>query len=343
VTHSQPIRVAIVGLGAASKLHLSEYWRAPFEIHCVWDANPAVLRAATAHPIAKSFDHIIARDSEVDLVIIATPPNQHFPLARACLNAGKSVIVEKPTALTFSQVSRLVKLANQRERLLLTHFNRRWDSDFQLVSDIVGNRVLGAVHHFESRVSDGYNGSRSYPNRRRWKTHSDSGGILLDWAPHLFDQLFTIFSGKIPKQIYCCASRPNRIVRQDLDEQFVIHASFENADAFLSATWNATLPLPRWYVVGASGSLRIESTGEKTEGRTRFWMNGECREELVTVEGQSSTRLAPRSFPDLALRCLTNRKRRLRESQQQLMVAYAVELARKSATRRRPLIWQFST
>jgi scyllo-inositol 2-dehydrogenase (NADP+) len=337
--YSQPIRLAIIGLGAASKLHLSDSWRKPFEIYCVWDANPEVLRAAKAHPVAKSLDDIIAKNSDVDWVIIATPPSEHFPLAQACLNAGKSVIVEKPTALTFSQVSRLLELANRRKCILLTHFNRRWDRDFQLVSNVIGSHVLGAVHHFEGRVSDGYNGSQSYPNRRRWKTHSNSGGILLDWAPHLFDQLFTIFSERMPKQIYCRTSRPNRIVRHDLDEQFMIHIGFENADAFLSATWNATLPLPRWYVVGCSGSLRIDSSGDKTEGRTRYWTNGECREVLMAANQQAST---PNTFPDLVLRCLTNRKQRLREVHQQLMVAYAVELARKSAKKERPLIWRFS-
>ncbi len=49
----------------------------------------------------------LLNDPEIDLVVIATPNDTHFPLAKAALEAGKHVVVDKPFTVTLSQAREL--------------------------------------------------------------------------------------------------------------------------------------------------------------------------------------------------------------------------------------------
>ncbi|VTN09410.1 Uncharacterized oxidoreductase ydgJ [Raoultella terrigena] len=69
-------------------------------------------------------------DPNIDLIVIPTPNDTHFPLAKAALEAGKHVVVDKPFTVTLSQARELDAVARSRGRLLSVFHNRRWDSDF---------------------------------------------------------------------------------------------------------------------------------------------------------------------------------------------------------------------
>jgi len=64
-------------------------------------------------------DYTAVLDSAVDGVVIATPAETHFQLAKAALEAGKDVFVEKPLAMNYESGELLVDLAEQFERILM--------------------------------------------------------------------------------------------------------------------------------------------------------------------------------------------------------------------------------
>lgn len=84
-------------------------------------------------------------DPDIDLVVIATPNDTHFPLAKAALEAGKHVVVDKPFTVTLSQARELENLAKHCGRILSVFHNRRWDSDFLTVSALINEGQLGEV------------------------------------------------------------------------------------------------------------------------------------------------------------------------------------------------------
>ncbi len=84
-------------------------------------------------------------DPDIDLVVIATPNDTHFPLAKAALEAGKHVVVDKPFTVTLSQARELESLAKHCGRILSVFHNRRWDSDFLTVSALINEGQLGSV------------------------------------------------------------------------------------------------------------------------------------------------------------------------------------------------------
>ncbi|MFD3686054.1 Gfo/Idh/MocA family oxidoreductase [Nocardiopsis sp. NPDC058631] len=126
-----------------------------------------------------------------EIAVVTTPNDTHAPLARAALEAGLAVVVDKPFALTARQARELTDLADKLDRVLTVYQNRRWDADFLTLWNLIEDGALGRVHRFESRFE-------------RWRprpkaTWRESGGVeagaglLYDLGPHLIDQAVNLF------------------------------------------------------------------------------------------------------------------------------------------------------
>src|SRR5262249_60385360 len=118
----------------------------------------------------------IFSDPNVDLVVIATPNDTHFELAQRALRAGKHVVVDKPFTTTAEEAEELIVLARRSQRLLSVFHNRRWDSDFLTVKDVIGKSLLGEVMLFESHFD------RYRPEvQQRWRELPGRGtGVWVD-------------------------------------------------------------------------------------------------------------------------------------------------------------------
>ena len=104
--------IAVIGCGYWGKNLVRNFSKLNALALCC-DATPAGrATAAELAPEATVVSDIQdAFESEVDGVVIATPAETHYELARAALEAGKDVFVEKPLALTYEHGAALVQLA----------------------------------------------------------------------------------------------------------------------------------------------------------------------------------------------------------------------------------------
>ena len=91
-------------------------------------------------------------DPALDLIVIPTPNDTHFPLAQQALAAGKHVVVDKPFTVTLSQAQALQQQAQQSGLLLSVFHNRRWDSDFLTLKALL-NEGRWARWPISSRIS----------------------------------------------------------------------------------------------------------------------------------------------------------------------------------------------
>jgi predicted dehydrogenase len=159
------------------------------------------------HPTVKhhtTFDPLLA-DPDVHVVILCTPPATHYPFARAALEAGKHVLVEKPFVPTAAEADALASLAREKGKVLCVYQNRRWDSDFLTVRRLLGDGTLGRVVEFETH----FDRLRIQPPTGSWKASAgmaEGGGVLFDLGTHLLDQVFVLFG--MPSGVY------GRFVRQ---------------------------------------------------------------------------------------------------------------------------------
>ncbi|WP_430390142.1 oxidoreductase [Dyella sp. 20L07] len=188
---SSPISVALIGYGYAGKT-----FHAPL-IRSVPGLELAVVVSRDATKVHADLPgiHVIAdvqdvmADERVELVVIASPNDTHAPLARAAFEAGKHVVVDKPFALDLAQARELVDTAERHGRVLSVFQNRRWDSDFLGVQQVIAQGLLGDVMHFESHID------RFRPQvRARWREQQGAGsGLWYDLGPHLIDQALLLF------------------------------------------------------------------------------------------------------------------------------------------------------
>ena len=125
----------------------------------------------------------------MDLVVIATPNETHFELARQALRFGKNVVVDKPFTTSITEAVELIALAKQSKKLLSVFHNRRWDADFLTLRKLLAEGVLGEIVEFESHFD------RYRPEvGKRWRDRpGPGGGLWYDLGPHLVDQVIELF------------------------------------------------------------------------------------------------------------------------------------------------------
>ncbi|KAH6641332.1 hypothetical protein F5144DRAFT_506501 [Chaetomium tenue] len=203
--------VGIVGYGLSAKVfHIPFIALTPtLRLHSILQRTPTPTNSAPAdHPTithVTTLDALLA-DPALDIVILCTPPNTHSPFARAALDAGKHVLVEKPFVPTAREADELAALAREKGRVLCVYQNRRWDSDFLTVRRLVEDGVLGRVVEFETH----FDRLRIQPPvAGGWKAGmgmAEGGGVVFDLGTHLLDQVFVLFG--MPSAVY------GRFVRQ---------------------------------------------------------------------------------------------------------------------------------
>lgn len=187
---TQAIRVGLIGYGYAGKtFHAPLIRTVPgLQLTHFGSMKPDVVRAAFPGSTVGSAEDI-ATHPEVDLVVIASPNESHFPLAAAALRAGKHVVVDKPFTVTLEEARGLRSIAQQHGRLLSVFHNRRWDSEILATKAVLDAELLGDVTHYECHMD------RFRPVvRKRWREDPGPGaGLWFDLGPHMIDQALYLF------------------------------------------------------------------------------------------------------------------------------------------------------
>lgn len=146
------IRVGLIGYGYASKtFHAPLIMGTPgLELAAVSSSDETKVKADWPAVSVVTEPRHLFNDPHIDLIVIPTPNDTHFPLAKVALEAGKHVVVDKPFTVTLSQARELDALARSTGRVLSVFHNRRWDSDFLTLKALLADGVLGEVSLFES-------------------------------------------------------------------------------------------------------------------------------------------------------------------------------------------------
>ncbi|WP_438828775.1 Gfo/Idh/MocA family oxidoreductase [Streptomyces klenkii] len=246
-------RVGLIGYGLAGSVFHAPLIAATdgLVLDTVVTGNPDRQRQAAAeHPgvrVVASSDALFERAAELDLVVIASPNKTHVPLARAALEAGLPVVVDKPLAATAAEAEALAGLAEERGLLLSAFQNRRWDNDFRTVQQLLADGALGTVLRFESR----FERWRPQP-KGGWRESGDPaeiGGLLYDLGSHVVDQALALFGPATAVYAEADVRRPGA---EADDDTFiaVTHANGVRSHLWVSAT-TAQLG-PRFRVLGSA-------------------------------------------------------------------------------------------
>ena len=185
------MNIALIGYGFVGKT-----FHAPL-IQSVEGLKLAVVSSRDEEKVKRDLPDVLVvatpeeaiQHPDIDLVVIASPNATHAPLATLALNAGKHVVVDKPFTLDMQEARDLIALAQEKQRLLSVFHNRRWDSDFLGIKQVIEQGSIGKVKHFESHID------RFRPEVRvRWREQNVPGsGLWFDLGPHMIDQTLQLF------------------------------------------------------------------------------------------------------------------------------------------------------
>ncbi|MGP8271484.1 MAG: Gfo/Idh/MocA family oxidoreductase [Terracidiphilus sp.] len=242
------IRVGLVGFGLGGRV-----FHAPL-ISSVEGLSLSAVVERTANHAAERYPGIttyrtleaMLADPSLNLIVVSTPSGTHFDLARQVLKAGKNVVVDKPVAVTSTEVAELMHLAAKKNLLFVPFHERRWDGDFRTLQKLLSDGALGRLVHFET------NYDRWRPvTRAAWKEDpSQGGGLLLDIGTHLVDQVLILF-GK-PQAVGAEVLRERS--GNGSDDSFTLRLRYPDLSVTLSGNCLASLARPFYYLRGAKGN-----------------------------------------------------------------------------------------
>ncbi|MBD2110490.1 MULTISPECIES: Gfo/Idh/MocA family protein [Cyanophyceae] len=191
-----PIQVAVVGTGFGQKVHipgLQAHHRT--EVVAVYHRDLAKAQAIAAeHGIPHACDSVeaIVALPQVQAVTVATPPFLHYSQAKTVLEAGKHLLLEKPTALSGPEAEAIAELARDRNLVATMDFEFRFVPAWQRLAELLAEGYVGNLRFINITWTVP---GRADPSRPwNWYSRQDQGGGALGaFASHSFDYITWLF------------------------------------------------------------------------------------------------------------------------------------------------------
>ncbi|MDT3402902.1 Gfo/Idh/MocA family oxidoreductase [Mucilaginibacter terrae] len=249
---SSPIVTGILSFGMSGRIFHAPFVHAHpgFQFKAVVERSKKNVKEY--YPDVISYDSVdeILNDEEIQLIIVNTPNQLHYEQAKQALLAGKHVLVEKPVTATSAQLLELYDIAKKKGLHILVYQNRRWDSDFLSVKEVIESGRLGELIEVNFRF-DRYKPMLS-PKAFKETVCTEASGLVYDLGPHLLDQVISLFGKPLTVTKFTASHREGSEVvdyfsfRLTYPHQLVVNVT----SGLLIAQ-----PVPSFIVHGTAGSF----------------------------------------------------------------------------------------
>jgi predicted dehydrogenase len=147
------MKAALIGAGHIARQHLACLRELPgVEVVGICDLSRAMAESAAERFGVTNWytdSQAMLDAADADVVHVTTPPTSHYPLAKAALEAGAHVILEKPATVTFDQLGSLVDLARVKGRSLVEDYNYLYNKATRKILGLIESGEFGEVTHVE--------------------------------------------------------------------------------------------------------------------------------------------------------------------------------------------------
>lgn len=295
-----PINTALLSYGMSG-----EVFHAPLLMaHTGFNLSTVVQRKSNSssqhYPsirVVRSVEEVI-NDPAVELVVVNTPNETHFPYAVRALEAGKHVVVEKPFTVSVKEADDLIELAKKKNKMLTAFQNRRWDGEYLTLKKVIEEKMVGRIVELEMH----YDRYRNYIEANTWKEEDGIGkGILYNLGSHMLDQVLDLFG--MPDEV--TAQVGIQRTGGKVHDYYDIRLQYKAHHVIVKSSYLVREQGPRYILHGTEGSF-IASSGidpqeqalkeKKIPGSAGWGMLGkECWAKLNTtinglhVEGRIET------------------------------------------------------
>lgn len=274
-------KIGLVGCGGISKSHLEAYTKMGYEVVAFCDPRHETASAHrdTYFPKAEVFTDYreMYQRNDIDVVDLATHPDQRVALVREALRAGKHVLSQKPFVTDLAVGRELIDLADNKGLKLAVNQNGRWAPYFSYLRHAVKQGLLGDIVSLDIHIAWDHTWIRgtSFENIHHI--------ILYDFAIHWFDMVACVFGERRAKQVF---ARAERAGGQALASPLNAHAVVQYDGGMASLVFRAATkfdPLESTVVTGAMGTCR--SSGPVC-ANDRVTLTTEAGRAIIPLEGQ---------------------------------------------------------
>ncbi len=228
----------------------------------------------------------------IDFVSIVTPNDTHHPIAKAALEHGFHVVLDKPATHTSAQARELADLARARGLLCCVTYNYSGYPMVRQAAEMVASGELGAIRKVVVEYHQGWLAApleQTGQKQAAWRTDPkrSGGGAIGDIGVHA-EQLARFITGLEPVSL--CADITTHVPGRQVDDDGCVLLKYPNG-ARGSISFSQVC-------VGEQNGLSIRVFGERGGLRWRQ----ESPDELVVLSLDSPTRLLTRGGPGLGAR-----------------------------------------
>lgn len=201
--------------------------------------------------------------SDLDGIVIATPAESHFDLAKKGLEMDKHVFVEKPLSLKVNEAEELYKLSKQKKKVLMVGHLLQYHSAFLELKKMVSKGKLGKLNYI-------------YSNRLNLGKFRNEENILWSFAPHDISMILSL-ADDLPETVYATGVAH---LNQDIHDVTTTHLKFKNGiQAHVFVSWLHPFKEQKLIVVGDT-SMAVFDDGLNWANKLKIyphkvnWING---------------------------------------------------------------------
>lgn len=242
------INTALLSFGMSGRLFHAPFvdQHPGFNLAGCWERSRKLI--GQDYPSARSYNSLdeLLADDGIDLVVVNTPTYTHYDFAKKALLSGKHLVVEKAFVGNTDEAKELRELAKDAGRTLSVFQNRRWDSDFQSVRQVLRDGVLGDI--VEANLA--YSRFDANLSPKVHKEDPDIGsGAIKDIGSHVIDQALVLFG--MPDGVFADIgiTRPHSKV----DDYFDILLLYADKRLHVKGGYFYKKPVPEYAFFGKSG------------------------------------------------------------------------------------------
>ena len=286
------VKVAVVGVGYWGKNLVRNFFELGV-LAALCDAEPAAEASCRLHyenvRFCREFSEVLA-DPSITAVALATPAVTHYEMAKAVLEAGKDVLVEKPLAIDVEHGEDLVRLAEAKGRILMVGHILRYHPAILKLQQLIREGALGKINYL-------------YSNRLNIGKIRTEENILWSFAPHDISVMLSLLN-EMPTRVSCQGSA---YLNRDVFDVTLSHFDFPSGvQAHIFVSWLHPVKEQRLVVVGSEKMAVFDDTAEdklvlyphRVEWRNRVPTAVKAKGEAVALDDREPLREECQHFLD---------------------------------------------
>jgi len=304
------VKISVIGMGYWGK-NLVRNFHQLGVLHSVCDSDikaKELLKQIDREVVFSTEYQSVLADKQVQAVAIATPAVTHFQLAKAALEAGKDVFVEKPLSIEVEEGDILVRLGAERKLILMVGHILQYHPAVIRLKELVEQGALGQVHYL-------------YSNRLSMGKIRTEENILWSFAPHDISVMLALL-GEEPVQVSC---QGGAYISEEVADVTVSEFLFPSGvRGHIFVSWLHPFKEQRLVVVGSEKMAVFEDTAadklklyhHRIEWKNRVPSAVKAAEEVVAIEDTEPLKNECAHFID----CVRSRKTPLTDGVEGLKV-----------------------